>query len=158
DLEEEGLEGFVGAVELVDQEDGRACRVGGEGIEEGAAEEEAFAVEGGGEGVALDGAGGFGEADSGDLGGRGPAVGGGGGVESRVALEADQAATEGGGEDLGDLGLADASLSLEENRLAEAEAEVEDGGQARIGEVTLVGEPGKELVDGGDGGGGMRSG
>ena len=65
------------------------------------------------------------------------------------------------GEDLGDLGLADAGLAFEQEGLAEFQCQKEGGGQAAFGHVALVAQTALELVDGGEtlargGGGGGR--
>jgi hypothetical protein len=64
----------------------------------------------------------LGGADGDHLGGEVPFGDGGGGVEPFVALQADQAAAQGGGEGLGDLGLAGAGLAFQEQRAAQFEA------------------------------------
>src|SRR5688572_9621501 len=56
-------------------------------------------------------------------------------IEPLVALEADQRAIEHRRQHLGDLGLADAGLALEEERLAEAEREEDGGGETAIRHV-----------------------
>jgi len=66
-----------------------------------------------------------------------PLVDGGGDVEALVALEPDQFRAEAAGEGLGDLRLADAGLTLQEDRLAHAERQVDRGGQVALGDVVL---------------------
>jgi hypothetical protein len=48
-------------------------------------------------------------------------------VDTLVALEPDQPRTGGAGERLGDLGLPDAGLALEQQRLLERRGEVDGG-------------------------------
>ena len=96
----------------------------------------------------------FGGADGDHLGGEVPFGDGRGGVEPFVALQADQAAAKGGGEGLGDLGLAGAGLAFEKQRAAEFEGEEDHGRQRAGGDVAL---PGKQGFDGVDAVGEWRS-
>ena len=59
-----------------------------------------------------------------------PLVDGGVDVEALVALEADEPRAEGRREDLGELGLADAGLALQEQRPAELERQEDRGHRA----------------------------
>ena len=68
-------------------------------------------------------------------------------VDALVALEPDQAGAEHVGERLRDLGLADAGLALEQQRLAERERDVQHGREPAIGEVGALAEGGGELLD-----------
>jgi hypothetical protein len=156
DLEQEGLEGLVGAVELVDQQDGRAGFVGFERLQQRAADEEAGVVDVAGEALAVVDALGFGQADLDHLARVVPFVDGGGDVEALVALEADELAAEGLRQDLGDLGLADAGLALEEQRPAHAQGQEDDGGEGTVGDIAGAGEEVGGFVDGG--GEGVRHG
>ena len=72
------------------------------------------------------------------------------GIDPLVALEADEARVEQVRQDLGDLGLADARLTLEKDRPAHVKSEMEGGPQAAVGEVRARLEGGDEVVDGGD--------
>ena len=78
-----------------------------------------------------------------------PLVDGAGGVEPLVALEPDQPAAERLAERLGDLGLADAGLALEEQGPAHAKAEEDDGGQRPVGDIAGAGQEVGGVVDGG---------
>ena len=59
-------------------------------------------------------------------------------VDALVALQADQARARDTGERLRDLGLADAGLALEQQRLLQRGREVDGGGEAAVGEVLLA--------------------
>ena len=65
-----------------------------------------------------------------------------GDIEALVALEADQLAVERGGENLRDLGLADAGLALEEQRPSQPEAEENDGRERPIADIRGPAEQG----------------
>ena len=62
-------------------------------------------------------------------------------VEALVALQADQPGAGHLGDGLGELGLARAGRALDEHRLAEAVGEVDDTGDAVVGEVVHVAQP-----------------
>jgi hypothetical protein len=55
-----------------------------------------------------------------------------------VALQPDQARARHAGECLRDLGLADAGLTLEQQRLLQRGREVDGGGEAPVGEILLA--------------------
>jgi hypothetical protein len=59
-------------------------------------------------------------------------------VDALVALQADQPRAGGGGQRLGDLGLADARLALDQQRLAQLGGQEDRGGQCAVGEVALL--------------------
>jgi hypothetical protein len=61
-------------------------------------------------------------------------------VDALVALQADEPRAGGGGERLGDLGLADARLALDQQGLAELAGEVDGCGLRAVGEVALLRE------------------
>ena len=69
-------------------------------------------------------------------------------VEALVALEPDEPAAEHRREDLGDLGLADARLALEQDRPAELEAQEDDGRERPVGDVVMLRHGGLQAVDG----------
>ena len=71
-------------------------------------------------------------------------------VQALVALQADQAAVQGLGQNLADLGLADAGLALEEQGPAELEREVERGRERPVGDVVAARQKRLGVVDGGD--------
>ena len=69
-------------------------------------------------------------------------------VDPLVALEADQARLRGLGERLRDLGLPDAGLALEQERLLQGLREEDRRREAAIGQVTLRRERLEDFVDG----------
>ena len=109
-FEEECLEGFVGTVQFVDEEDGRSFGRGAQRLEEGTADEEAFAEHVLRHALSRRVASGLGEPDLQHLPLVVPLVDGRRHVEPLVALEADEGTAETGGQNLGDLGLADPRL------------------------------------------------
>ena len=78
-----------------------------------------------------------------------PLVDGSGGVETLVALEPHEVPRKPRGEHLGDLGLADARLALEEERPLQLQREEDGGGEPAVGDVVLRGEEIERRVDGG---------
>ena len=125
ELEEEGLELVVGAVDLVDQEH----RLVGlaQGLEHRPLDQELVAVDVDRRLAGL--------ADREHLARVVPLVERGRGVDALVALQADQAAAEHGRDRLRGLGLADAGRAFEQQRLAEREREIGGGREALVGEV-----------------------
>ena len=146
-FEQEGFEGLVGAVELVDQEHRGAAVVGLHRLEQRAADQEALGEELLGQRVAVGGAFRLGGADRHHLGGEVPLVDGAGGVEALVALQADQPPPEREAKCLGDLGFSDAGLAFEKERPAELQREVDDGGEPAAGDVAGAAEQRPGLVD-----------
>src|SRR5690606_750186 len=67
-------------------------------------------------------------------------------VDALVALQADEAGAGRGGERLRDLGLADARLALEQQRLLEAGGEEDGRRQPAVGEIALAGKGGGRLL------------
>jgi hypothetical protein len=160
-LEEVRLERLVGAVELVDQQDRRPDEVALERLEDRAADEELLGEDVLFQPLARLHALGLGEPDLDHLARVVPLVHGARDVETLVALQAHQLAPEGAGQHLCDLGLADAGLALEEERLLHAQREEHGGGEAALGHVVGPGEEGggvvyrlrERLRHGADGGG-----
>jgi hypothetical protein len=153
DLEQERLELVVGPVDLVDEEDGRRVPPVVDGPQERPADEEPLGVQlvleillgdtptpGSGPGR-LDGP------QVEELAGVVPLVDGLGGVDALVALQAQELAARPAGEDLGDLGLADAGLALEEQRPAQAQREEDGRGEALVRQVLVAGEGLADLFD-----------
>ena len=65
-------------------------------------------------------------------------------VDALVALQPDQARAGGAGQRLGDLGLADPGLALEQQRLPQLAGQEDGGRQGAVGEVAL---PAQRLAD-----------
>ena len=101
-----------------------------------------------GQALAVGAAFGLGEADGDHLGGVIPLVDCAGDVEAFVALQADQPPAQGGGQHLGDLGLADSGLAFEEDRPLHAQREEQHGGERTVGQIAGGCEKGERLVDG----------
>jgi hypothetical protein len=145
-FQQEGLEGFVGAVEFVDQQHRwhRLRRV--DGLQERAADQETFAEE-----VvrqlfaALAFA--FGEADLQHLARVVPLVGGAGEVQALVALQADQRPAQHGGQRLRDLGLAGAGLAFQEQRALQLQRQEHRGGERALGHVVQREQVRRGVVD-----------
>ena len=151
-LQQEGLELVVGAVDLVDEEDGRnLLRRPGEGLEQRAADEEPLVVELRLQRVDALGAsrhvGGLGGPEVQELAGVVPLVEGLGGVDPLVALEPHQRGPGPRRECFRHLGLADPGVALEEERALQPEGEEDDRRQALVGQVPLVAQPLDDLVD-----------
>ena len=70
-----------------------------------------------------------------------------GGVDPVVALQPDQRRVEHRGQRLGGLGLAHPGLPLQQQRLREAEAEEQRGGQPLVDQVVDGGEPLRQRLD-----------
>ena len=77
-----------------------------------------------------------------------PLVGRRGEIEPLVALQSHERPVQRGGERLGDLGLADAGLAFEQKRPAEFEGEVDRRRQRVAGEIAVRGEQRPGLGDG----------
>ena len=111
--------------------------------QQGPLDEEALLVEVGLEGVGA-AAGGLarrlGGAQVEQLAGVVPVVHGLGGVDALVALQPDQLAAGPGREHLGELGLADAGLALEQQRPLELECQEDGSGEPLVGQVPVFGE------------------
>ena len=68
-------------------------------------------------------------------------------VDPLVALQADQARAGGGRQRSRHLGLADAGLALEQQRLLERDREMDRQRERPVGEIALGGERGARLLD-----------
>ena len=150
-LEQERLELVVGPVDLVDEQHRRhAARRRGERPQQRPSHEEGLGVELALErlGAAVGGrAAGLGGAQVQQLAGVVPLVHGLVGVEALVALEPDQLAARPRRDGLGDLGLADTGVALEQQRPLQPEREEDRRGQPLVGEVALTGEGCLHRVD-----------
>src|SRR4051794_26552064 len=130
ELEQEGLELVVGAVDLVDEQHDGAVVL--DRLEQRAAQQEPAREQ-----LALVDAA-LGGAQREELARVVPVVQRLVDVDALVALEADQPRAGGRGERLGDLRLPDARLALDQQRLAELGGEEDRGGQGAVGEVALL--------------------
>ena len=70
------------------------------------------------------------------------------GVEPLVALKPDQPAAERRRDRLGDLGLADAGLSLQKERAPEPERQEDDGRQGAVADIVLARQQAFDVVYG----------
>ena len=150
-LEQIRLERLVGAVELVDQQHrrpGAALRL--QRLQQRPVDQEALGEDVLGEAFAVAHALRLGHADLEHLAGIVPFVHRRTDVEPLVALQADQTAVQGLGQDLADLGLADAGLALEKQRPTELERKIESGRERAVGDVVAAREQRLGVVDGGD--------
>ena len=150
DLEQERLELVVGAVDLVDEQDRRRghaerLRLVRDRPQQGTLHEEALGVE-----LVLDDLLPlrFDRAEVQQLARVVPLVDGLGGVDALVALQAHELAARPARQHLGDLGLADARLALEQQRALQAYREEDRGGEALVGQVLVLFERGTNVVDG----------
>jgi hypothetical protein len=133
DLEQEGLELVVGAVDLVDEQDDGL--LGGDRLQQRTADEEV-----GPEELLLVDRPLLRGADVQQLAGVVPLVDGVGDVEALVALKADQPGAAGARQRLGQLGLADAGLALQEQRLLDRQRQEDGRREAPLGQVGLAQE------------------
>ena len=147
DLEQQRLGLDLDTVDLVDQQDDRI--LGADGLEQRTGEQEVV-----GEDVLLDlvpatgpGVVGLRGLDAEQLLLVVPLVQRLGLVEPLVALEPDQAGADDLGDRLGELGLAGSGGTLDQDRLAEAVGQVDDAGDALVGEVVDLAEPVADVVD-----------
>ena len=141
DLEQEGFELVVGAVELVDQENGGRGPGDrpGDRLQQRAPHEEALGVE-----LVLDVRPGrpacLRRAQVQQLAGVVPFVDGLRDVDAVVALQAQQLAARPAGQHLGDLRLADAGLALQEQGSLKLQRQEHDRRQTVVGEILVRGE------------------
>ena len=144
-LEQERLELFVRPVDLVDQQHGRRGVVVVDRIEQGTAQQELRA-----EDLAFGGAS-VGtlahEPDVQELARIVPLVDGVRQVDSFVALEPDQPRAQHIGHDLGRLGLADARLAFDEERLLELERKEDRGGKRAVADVAALAQAALDVLD-----------
>jgi hypothetical protein len=152
-LEEKRLEGLVGAIELIDQQHRSAVGIGLERLQQRPLDQEVLREHVVGKPVAVDMALGLGEPDCDHLRGVVPLIDGGRDVEALVALQPDQPPPEGRREHFGDLGLADARLTLEKQRPPHAERKKQHRRKRPVGEVFRRREQRQRCVDRGGNGG-----
>ena len=152
DLEQVRLELLVGPVDLVDEQDRRDAVGRLERLEERPADQE-LGAEDVVRGRVLGLAARLEQPDLEHLARVVPLVDGRVDVEALVALEPDEPRAERGGEDLGELGLADAGLALEQQRAAELERQEDRRRERPVGDVVAAPEV---VLDGLDGTGALR--
>ena len=71
-----------------------------------------------------------------------------GDVETLVALQADEVGAQATRQHLGHLRLANASLTLEQERALQLQRQIDGGGEAAVGNVELFSEELLQLLDG----------
>ncbi|ANK72489.1 hypothetical protein FA04_07550 [Ensifer adhaerens] len=147
-FQQERLEGFICPVELVDQENGRTSRIGGNGLQNRAADQETFGEDVAFDPLAVDLAGCFRQADFEHLRRIVPLVDRRGDVETFVALQPDQRPVERLGQNLGDLRLADAGFALKKKRALHPECKKQHRRQRRAGEIIMCLQQCHRLFDG----------
>ena len=147
-LQQVGLKRLVGAVELVDQQHGRALDLRLQRLQQRPFDQKPV-----GEDRALDLAsvflGRLGEADLDHLARIVPLVDRRGDIETLVALQADEPALQCRRQHLGDLGLAHPGLAFEKQRPLQMQRQVHRRRQAAIGDVIGAAEQGECVGDGG---------
>ena len=152
-LEQEPLELFVRAIQLVDQQNRGSISSARQGLEQRTLDQELFAEELLGGRPAVDGASRLHQPDFEELPRIVPLVHGVADIEAFVALQPYEVDVEARREHLCDVGLADARLALEEERALQLEGEINRRGQTPIGDVELALEQRLQLLDRRDGGG-----
>ena len=140
-LQQIALELFVGAIDLVDEQDGRARPGRIDRLQQRALDQEGIAIELAMRLVAAQLAGRVEDAQLEQLARVVPLVDGVADVEAFVALQANQVGVERGGNRCRQRGLADAGLALEEQRASETQGQEQRDRQALVGDVALVAEP-----------------
>ena len=144
-FEQKRLECLVGAVDLVDQQHRCAGGVELQRLQQRPLDQKALGkhvvLQAGAVVLAL----GLGDADGDHLRGVIPLVDRGGDVEALVALQPDQPAAKRRRQHLGDLGLANAGLALEEDRPAHLKRQIKHRAERAVGEIFGLGQE----VDGG---------
>jgi hypothetical protein len=157
-LQQECLQLLIGAIDLIDQQDGSLGMGGIDRLQQWPLEQELFGKEIVAHALPALAPGRLHRAQKQHLARVIPFVDGGGRVETLVALQADQRRFQQVSQDLGDFRLADARLAFQEERLAEFEGQEEGGGQATFRDIALGVEAAfqfidtRELVTGGRGG------
>ena len=154
-FQQESLEGFVRAVHLVDQQHGRAAGLRAHRLQQGALDQIFFGEQLGLQRMTVRPARGFCGADRNHLFGKVPLVDGGRGIKPLIALQADQAAAKGGGQCLGNLGLAGARLAFQKQRAPQPKRQKGHRGQRPAADIVLAGQ---KLLNGVDGCNGFQGG
>ena len=144
-LEQEGLELLVGAIDLVDEQHRRDEVLVVDGVEQRPPEKKLGAEDLALRQVAVGGL--VQQADVQQLARVVPLVHSVREVDALVALEPNQPRPQHVRHDLGRLGLADARLALDEERLLQLQAEEDGRGQRAIADVASLAQPSFDLVD-----------
>ena len=139
-LEEESLELLVGAIDLVDQQDGRTRALRIDGLQQRPLDEKGLAIELAPRALAIERVGGVENAQLEQLSRVVPLVQRVADVEPLVALQANEIGVERGRHRAGQRGLADAGLALEEQRPLQAKREKQGDRQAAVRHVVRGGE------------------
>ncbi|CAD5374266.1 hypothetical protein RA210_U50218 [Rubrivivax sp. A210] len=145
-LEQEGIEGLVGAVELVDQQHRPPALA--QRLQQRPLDQHLAGVEAAHETVVVNGVGRLGETDLDHLARHVPFVGALGDFQALVALQAQQRRIQHRGQGLGQLGLADTGLAFQKQRALQLEAQEHGGGQAPVAQVVTLGQGLHHGVDG----------
>ena len=125
-LQQESFKGFVGPVQLIDQKDRSTVQGWLKRLEDRALDQEPFIENRFGQIGMFRVSGGFRNPDFDHLGLVVPFIDGGGDVEALVTLKADQVAPQRGGENLGNLGLADTGFAFKKQRPLHLERKVQN--------------------------------
>ena len=149
DLEQERLEGFVGAVQLVDQQDRRSVRARLEGLQQRAADQEPLVEYVAFQPLAVAVAHRFRQADLDHLPRVVPLVDRGGHVEPLVTLQADQGALQRLGQYARDLRLADTRFAFQKQRPLQLEREEQRRRQAAIRDIAAGRQEVERSINGG---------
>ena len=150
-LEQIGLERLVGAIELVDQQNRRPrALLRLERLQERPVDQEALGEDVLGQRLAIAHALRLGHPDLEHLAGVVPLVDRRAHVQPLVALQPHEAPVQRLGQNLADLGLADARLALQEQRPSELKCEVQRGRKRPVGDVVAAHQERLGVVDGGD--------
>jgi hypothetical protein len=144
ELEQERLELVVGAVDLVDQQHRRVGRIRLERLQQRSPQQELAAEELARLGARL------GRTDRQQLALVVPVVDRVVQVDALVALQADQPRAGGRRQRTRHLGLADARLALEQQRLLERRREEDRGAEGLVGEIALAGQALRHVVGRGE--------
>ena len=153
-LQQERLELLVGAVDLVDEQHGRPVAVGGDRLQQRAADQIRLAEQ-----LLVDRldatACGLSQLDAQELFRVVPLIERVGGVQPLVTLKTNEVGLEHGGQHLAQLRLADTGLALQEERLAQLRSEEDGGSDRAVREITAAGHSALDRLDRAKHGGSM---
>ena len=140
ELQQVPFELFVGAIDLVDEQHGRTLARLLDGAQQRPLDQKRLREQLARRGGAIDLACRFDHPDLEQLPRVVPFVHRLADVESFVTLQANQRRLQRGGEDLGDLGLADTRFAFEKERTLQPQREIDGNGEPPLGDVLLAGE------------------